>query len=175
MPTNSKEYVKRYRQENKDKIAEYNKRYREKNREKYNQHINEWKKKNRAEKRKLWFNLRVCLACKSVFWPQRVRSKYCSFKCYQKRHNRLYPIPSRFYTLKTRFLILHRDNYTCQYCGRKAPDVVLQIDHIYPKSKGGRLTKDNFITACFDCNMGKRDVILTNLPANQSTLAIIDD
>ena len=38
---------------------------------------------------------------------------------------------------KTRFEIFKRDSFTCQYCGRKAPDVLLVIDHIEPVSKGG--------------------------------------
>ncbi len=38
---------------------------------------------------------------------------------------------------KVRFEVLARDKFTCQYCGRKAPDVVLEIDHFYPRSKGG--------------------------------------
>ena len=36
-----------------------------------------------------------------------------------------------------RFKVLNRDNFTCQYCGRKPPKVKLHIDHINPKSKGG--------------------------------------
>lgn len=54
-----------------------------------------------------------------------------------------------------RFNILSRDKFTCQYCGRKAPDVVLEIDHIIPKSKGGLNRLDNLITACRECNIGK--------------------
>ena len=38
---------------------------------------------------------------------------------------------------KIRFEVFKRDSFTCQYCGRKAPDVVLQVDHIVPVAKGG--------------------------------------
>jgi hypothetical protein len=54
-----------------------------------------------------------------------------------------------------RFLVLRRDNYTCRYCGRSAPEVVLHVDHVVPRIKGGRNKLGNLITACFDCNMGK--------------------
>lgn len=54
-----------------------------------------------------------------------------------------------------RFKILSRDNYACQYCGNKAPDVVLEIDHKIPVSKGGTNDFDNLVTSCFDCNRGK--------------------
>jgi len=62
--------------------------------------------------------------------------------------------------LKLRFEIFRRDAFTCQYCGRKAPDVILHIDHIYPKSKGGLNNAGNYNTACIECNLGKGDSLL---------------
>ena len=56
---------------------------------------------------------------------------------------------------KMRFEVFKRDSFTCQYCGRKAPDVVLHVDHITPVSKGGKNALMNLVTSCFDCNMGK--------------------
>lgn len=58
---------------------------------------------------------------------------------------------------RMRFEVLKRDKFTCQYCGRQAPDVVLNIDHIKPVSKGGKNEITNLITSCFDCNSGKTD------------------
>lgn len=63
---------------------------------------------------------------------------------------------------KIRFFILNRDNFTCQYCGRKSPNVVLHVDHIIPRSKGGTSNKNNLITACMECNLGKSDSLLIN-------------
>lgn len=60
-------------------------------------------------------------------------------------------------TKKIRFEVFKRDSFTCQYCGRKAPDVVLQCDHIEPKAKGGSDDILNLITSCFACNAGKSD------------------
>lgn len=57
---------------------------------------------------------------------------------------------------KTRFEVFERDSFTCQYCGRFAPDVVLEVDHILARAKGGTDDPENLITACFDCNRGKR-------------------
>ena len=61
-----------------------------------------------------------------------------------------------------RFRVLARDNFRCVYCGRSARDdgVVLEVDHVYPKSKGGKDTMDNLVTACRDCNQGKKDMVL---------------
>ena len=56
---------------------------------------------------------------------------------------------------KLRLQILHRDNYTCQRCGQKAPQIEIEIDHIVPVCKGGMTIVDNLQTLCFNCNRGK--------------------
>jgi hypothetical protein len=56
---------------------------------------------------------------------------------------------------KLRFEVFKRDSFTCQYCGQKAPDVFLEADHIEPRSKGGKDSLMNLITACRGCNSGK--------------------
>ncbi len=65
---------------------------------------------------------------------------------------------------KTRFEVFKRDFFTCQYCNSKPPKVPLEIDHIVPVSKGGKHHIDNFITACFDCNRGKSNIELDQIP-----------
>lgn len=62
-----------------------------------------------------------------------------------------------------RFKIFKRDNFTCQYCGRKAPSVILELDHIRPISKGGDKRESNLITACFECNRGKKDTLVPEM------------
>jgi 5-methylcytosine-specific restriction endonuclease McrA len=49
--------------------------------------------------------------------------------------------------------ILRRDEFRCQYCGAKGPD--LTIDHIIPKARGGTDTWDNLVSACKKCNNKK--------------------
>lgn len=58
-------------------------------------------------------------------------------------------------TKKVRFEVFKRDKFTCQYCGRSAPDVILQVDHIEPRSKGGSDDLLNLVTSCRGCNAGK--------------------
>jgi hypothetical protein len=58
---------------------------------------------------------------------------------------------------KLRFEVFKRDSFTCQYCGRSAPDVILEIDHISPVSKGGDNDVMNLVTSCWGCNSGKGD------------------
>jgi 5-methylcytosine-specific restriction endonuclease McrA len=50
--------------------------------------------------------------------------------------------------------ILQRDHHTCQYCGATSH---LTIDHILPKSRGGRDTWENLVAACVGCNNRKGD------------------
>ena len=61
-------------------------------------------------------------------------------------------------SLALRFLVLKRDRFCCVACGRSpatAPGLVLEIDHIFPWSKGGETIEENLQTLCFDCNRGK--------------------
>jgi 5-methylcytosine-specific restriction endonuclease McrA len=50
--------------------------------------------------------------------------------------------------------ILKRDRDRCQYCGSKKQ---LTIDHIIPRSKGGKHSWDNVVIACATCNSRKGD------------------
>ncbi len=58
---------------------------------------------------------------------------------------------------KIRFEVFKRDSFTCQYCGRRAPEIVLHIDHIEPVAEGGMDDILNLITSCQECNLGKSD------------------
>lgn len=56
-----------------------------------------------------------------------------------------------------------RDNHTCQYCGlsvREEPNLLLEIDHIHPLSRGGLSTVENLQTLCWRCNRSKGAKIL---------------
>jgi 5-methylcytosine-specific restriction endonuclease McrA len=58
-------------------------------------------------------------------------------------------------TKRSRILI--RDRHRCQYCGSKGNQFDLTIDHIVPRSRGGRTTPENLCAACFACNQRKGD------------------
>lgn len=69
-------------------------------------------------------------------------------------------------TKKLRFEVFKRDVFTCQYCGATPPSVVLELDHIIPVAQGGDDSEGNLICACFDCNRGKGDRLLTAGPVS---------
>lgn len=54
-----------------------------------------------------------------------------------------------------RYQVLRRDNHTCRYCGRSAPEVRLTVDHVVPETLGGSDKPENLAAACSDCNSGK--------------------
>lgn len=87
-------------------------------------------------------------------WGERHPDEYRAIL--ERRQNRR---PSRGTTL--RFKVFERDGFRCRYCGRGTPDVVLQADHVIPASKGGPYTMENLVTSCRDCNIGKRDRLLS--------------
>jgi len=51
--------------------------------------------------------------------------------------------------------VLARDEHRCQYCGRQFPPQRLSLDHVIPRSRGGRTTWENVVCACLECNIKK--------------------
>ena len=55
----------------------------------------------------------------------------------------------------TRRNIYEHYDYRCCYCGRKLPSSDLNLEHVVPKSRGGRTCWSNIVTACVQCNTRK--------------------
>lgn len=55
----------------------------------------------------------------------------------------------------SRLNIYARDEDTCQYCGRKRKRADLNLDHVVPRSQGGRTSWDNVVCSCIECNLRK--------------------
>jgi 5-methylcytosine-specific restriction endonuclease McrA len=51
--------------------------------------------------------------------------------------------------------VFARDDHTCQYCGERYAKGDLNLDHVVPRSHGGRSTWENVVTSCVDCNRRK--------------------
>lgn len=71
---------------------------------------------------------------------------------------------------KVRFEVFKRDRFTCRYCGRTTPQVILEIDHIVPVAEGGTNEVENLVTACYECNRGKGTVPLDEIPEADENL-----
>ncbi len=61
--------------------------------------------------------------------------------------------PRRRIASVSRRAVFARDDYRCQYCGNHADS----IDHVVPRSRGGRDVWDNLAAACRPCNSKKRN------------------
>lgn len=69
-----------------------------------------------------------------------------------------------------RLRIYQRDSFTCAYCGEKIQNLSnLHLEHIHPKSKGGKSNDDNLTTSCISCNLYKY-----NLTSQEFLLKAID-
>lgn len=142
-----------YRARNRDKIKKYNRQWRLLNPEKYRMQQIRYYQKLGKEPRKLKFP--------NVVEVYEVKCGFCEDGIYiSKRRRKHCPFHGHLRNTKLRFRILERDAFTCHYCGRKPPEVVLEVDHIVPTSKGGTNESSNLKTSCRECNIGKRDQIL---------------
>lgn len=68
-------------------------------------------------------------------------------------------VPQRRAVPPTRRTVLQRDNHRCAYCGGGADTV----DHVLPRSRGGRHEWGNVVAACVRCNHRKADRLLHEL------------
>jgi 5-methylcytosine-specific restriction endonuclease McrA len=59
--------------------------------------------------------------------------------------------------------IFERDNWKCQYCGVKPAKADINLDHVVPRSRGGKTTWDNIVASCFRCNSKKGNKTLKQL------------
>lgn len=65
----------------------------------------------------------------------------------------------------TRKNVLLRDDYICQYCGKRSTKG-MTVDHIIPRSLGGKTEWDNVVCACKECNNKKKNRKLGDVRLN---------
>lgn len=63
-------------------------------------------------------------------------------------------------TQEQKFTILHRDNFTCRYCGAKPGGENLEVDHLVPVALGGSDNEINLVASCKTCNRRRSDQAL---------------
>lgn len=85
-------------------------------------------------------------------------SQYSKEHLLEIANNRIKVMPAM------RWQVFQRDNWRCVACGRNSENgLILHIDHIIPRSKGGQDHLDNYQTLCETCNIGKSNRDQTNL------------
>lgn len=98
-------------------------------------------------------SVKLCKKCNKGFRSAQSRQVYCSETCSsQVRYQNVNALRKITY-----WDVLSRDNFQCQYCGKTPTQhgITLHIDHIKPKSDGGKDKLDNLVTACSECNLHK--------------------
>lgn len=86
-----------------------------------------------------------------------------TLKARQAAEQRIRVMPS------LRWQVFQRDHWRCIACGRGSQDdVILHVDHIIPRSKGGKDTLENYQTLCHECNIGKSNKDATDLRGKKS-------
>lgn len=77
-----------------------------------------------------------------------------------------YPVPAtlrlvnrvsrKFTSIRYRKKVLfNRDEWNCQYCGKKLENGTITVDHVMPSSRGGKTTWKNCVASCRPCNNAK--------------------
>lgn len=77
-------------------------------------------------------------------------------------------------SLKTRYRVMKRDNFTCRACGASRHDnatLKLEIDHVVPLAAGGTDKEENLQVLCVPCNAGKSNDSATHEPTLQEKVA----
>jgi hypothetical protein len=88
-------------------------------------------------------------ATKGFTMPRRVKERSIASAGYGWRIER-----------REKFKILHRDNFTCRYCGARPGSENLEVDHLIPRSRNGSDNACNLVAACVTCNGRKSDTII---------------
>ena len=68
----------------------------------------------------------------------------------------------------TRKAVLARDSWTCQYCGSRKPG--LTVDHVIPRSRGGKSIWENIVASCAACNRRKGNRLPREIAMHPRTL-----
>lgn len=100
--------------------------------------------KEKADVLSVWAGRKICSVSGYMEHPATLRMRY---------YIPLKPTKLSF----SRKLILRRDQYQCCYCLSKHSSSELTIDHIIPKSQGGKNSFLNCVSACRPCNLKKKN------------------
>ena len=107
-----------------------------------------------------WKDERTCEVCGGRYYPNSHNQKSCGAGCAKQRMAEQFAETNR----RGRFVVFHRDEFCCIYCGRSPvvdEHVVLHLEHVVPKYDEGEDRLSNLATACSRCNLEKGRAALT--------------
>lgn len=100
-----------------------------------------------------------CNHCDTEFTSRRVTHRFCKKECRDAHHNKKTTKKSTWNSL--RFQIIARDGFCCVYCGKSPTDGArLEVDHVWPKKRGGESVPENMVSSCRQCNTAKQSNLL---------------
>ena len=91
-------------------------------------------------------------------WDETIRSPVVSMKLPATIRLVKYVVKKRCASRFKRRVLFNRDNWTCQYCGEKLNWSSITVDHVQPKSFGGKTSWANCVAACSRCNKKKANL-----------------
>lgn len=99
-----------------------------------------------------WLDRTLYFLGQVIHYPAVIKLKYYVYRKFNK-------------LIFSRRAIFKRDGYACQYCQQKLKHGQITVDHILPKSRGGKSCFSNCVAACYSCNKRKSNKMLseTNL------------
>lgn len=95
-----------------------------------------------------------------------IKSTHSSFKL-PKVMRLFYKVGNVNFVKFNRLNVFSRDKFICQYCGNHFKSKDLTLDHVVPRSKGGKTEWNNIVSACSPCNTKKADKLLRDISSMQ--------
>jgi len=103
-----------------------------------------------------------CKECSTSFTPALHNQQFCSKKCRVANEASKMKSYNDARKRTSDYVIFERDNFKCVYCGASAHNgALLHVDHIYPKSLGGKSDVFNLVSSCSKCNLVKHSTPLS--------------
>lgn len=101
-----------------------------------------------------------CLVCDRLVGERGIQGVDTIYRVPRVIMESSYNKPANSVVRYNRRTLFQRDQNQCQYCGRRPGTKELNLDHVHPRSKGGKSTWENVVVSCTDCNTKKGDKTL---------------
>ena len=162
---NNSEYMKKWREENKEHCREYDKKWREEHKEHHNEYCKRYHKENKEYSNKYSKQHYQDNREKNLEYGKKYLRTEEGKANTQRRHSRIRAKGRKIINTLTAgewLDILEKHNFKCAYCGKDLFNLFArpERDHVIPISRGGDNIKENIIPACHSCNVKKHNKLI---------------